>query len=280
MMTDTFCNYPDRDEYLVAYLYDDIDSAEQTAFGSHVSACRHCQQDLLALRGVRAALSTWAPPEPVFSNPESRVASPASRVASLEPRAARLEPRAPSPESRAASREPRAASWWREMPAWAQVAAALFVLGVSATIANLDVRYDRSGLTIRTGWSQPRPAAPAPANAAPWRAELTALETELRSEMKASQAAVAAASAPAAQSVMSDADFRRRARTLLDESEKKQQNELALRLVQFQNDINAERRADLTRIDQKLGFMQRDTYGELLKQREGMNYLLKVSQKQ
>jgi hypothetical protein len=259
MMTETFCNYPDRDEYLVAYLYDDIDSAEQTAFGSHLSACRHCQQDLLALRGVRSALSTWAPPEPVFSNPESRLASSASRV--------------PSPE-------PRAASWWREMPAWAQVAAALFVLGVSATIANLDVRYDRSGLTIRTGWSQPRPPAPAPANAAPWRAELTALETELRSEMRASQAAAAAASAPAAQAVMSDADFRRRARALLDESEKKQQNELALRLVQFQSDISAERRADLTRIDQKLGFMQRDTYGELLKQREGMNYLLKVSQKQ
>jgi hypothetical protein len=166
------------------------------------------------------------------------------------------------------------------MPAWAQVAAALFVLGVSATIANLDVRYDRSGLTIRTGWSQPRPAAPSAANAAPWRAELTALESELRSEMKASQAAAAAASAPAAQAVMSDADFRRRVRALLDESEKKQQNELALRLVQFQTDISAQRQADLRTINQNLGFIQRDTYGELLKQREGMNYLLKVSQKQ
>src|SRR5215831_8071993 len=259
MMTETLCNYPDRDEYLVAYLYDDIDSAEQTAFGSHLSACRHCQQDLLALRGVRSALSTWAPPEPVFANRESRLASPASRVP---------------------SREPRAASWWREMPAWAQVAAALFVLGVSATIANLDVRYDRSGLTIRTGWSQPPPAAQAPASAAPWRTELTALESELRSEMKASQAAAAATSAPAAQAVMSDADFRRRVRALLDESEKKQQNELALRLVQFQTDISAQRQADLRAINQNLGFIQRDTYGELLKQREGMNYLLKVSQKQ
>jgi len=266
MMTETLCNYPDRDEYLVAYLYDDIDSAEQTAFGSHLSGCRHCQQDLLALRGVRSALSTWAPPEPVLSNRESRLASPASRV--------------PSPEARAASREQRAASWWREMPAWAQVAAALFVLGVSATIANLDVRYDRSGLTIRTGWSQPRPAAQAPASATPWRAELTALESELRSEMKASQAAAAAASAPVAQAVMSDADFRRRVRALLDESEKKQQNELALRLVQFQTDISAQRQADLRTINQNLGFIQRDTYGELLKQREGMNYLLKVSQKQ
>jgi hypothetical protein len=253
MMTETLCNYPDRDEYLVAYLYDDIDSAERTTFDSHLSACRQCQEDLSALRGVRSALGTWAPPEPVFSKRGSR---------------------APSPE-------PRAGKWWHAMPAWAQVAAALFVLGVSATIANLDVRYDRSGLTIHTGWSKPQPVAvAAPANAAPWRTEFAALQNELRLEMKASQAAVTAASIPAAQASMSDADFRRRVRALLDESERKQQTELALRLVQFQTDINAQRQADLTRINQNLGFIQRDTYGELLKQREGMNYLLKVSQKQ
>jgi ferredoxin-fold anticodon binding domain-containing protein len=67
---------------------------------------------------------------------------------------------------------------------------------------------------------------------------------------------------------------------LLDESEKKQQNELALRLVQFQRDINAQHQADLTRFSQNIGYMQRETSMELLKQREGMNYLLKVSQKQ
>ena len=259
-MTDTRCSYPDRDEQLVAYLYDDIDSAERTAFGSHLSACRQCQDDLSELRGVRTALGTWAPPEPSF---------------------ARRSLRGPSPEPRVLSPEPRAARWWHDVPAWAQVAAALFVLGVSATIANLDVRYDKTGLTIHTGWSRPQPAAPAaPANAAPWRAEFAALQNQLRAEMKASQAAVTAASSPAAQAAMSDADFRRRVRALLDESEKKQQTELALRLAEFQNDNSAQRQADLTRIEQRLGFMQRDTYGELLKQREGMNYLLKVSQKQ
>jgi hypothetical protein len=259
-MTDTLCNYPDRDEHLVAYLYDDIDSAERTAFGSHLSACRHCQQDLSALGGVRSALGTWAPPEPVFATPASSV---------------------PRPESRVPSPEPRAPRWWHDVPAWAQVAAALFVLGVSAEVANLDVRYDRSGLTIHTGWSKPQAVAPAaPANAAPWRAEFTALQNELRSEMKASQATVTAASGPATQAAMSDAEFRRRIRLLLDESERKQQTELALRLVQFQSDISAQRQADLTKISQNLDFIQRDTRGELLRQREGMNYLMKVSQKQ
>src|SRR4029077_21204711 len=113
---------------------------------SHLPTCGYCQEDLSALRGVRSTLSAWAPPEPAraFSSPERRVPSP----------------------------EPR--PWWREMPAWAQVAAALFVAGISATVANLDVRYDRSGLTIRTGWSKPQASALAPVNAAPWRAELTA----------------------------------------------------------------------------------------------------------
>jgi hypothetical protein len=100
--------------------------------------------------------------------------------------------------------------------------------------------------------------------------------------MKA-QAAVTAASnraVPAAMATMSDAEFNRRVRALLDESEKKQQTELALRLVQFQGDINAQRQADLTKINQNLGFIQRDTYGEVLKQRERVNYLMKVSQKQ
>ena len=91
---------------------------------------------------------------------------------------------------------------------------------------------------------------------------------------------MAAASVPAAQTTMSDAELRRRVRVLLDESERKQQTELAFRLVQFQSDITAQRQADLTKINQNLGFIQRDTRGELLKQREGMNYLLKVSQKQ
>ena len=81
-------------------------------------------------------------------------------------------------------------------PSWAQVAAALLFLGVSAGIANLDVRYDASGLSVRTGWSTSAPiaglrgrasravrrrpvAAPVPSTPAPWRADLAALERQL-----------------------------------------------------------------------------------------------------
>ena len=52
-MTETLCNYPERDELLVSYLYEDIDSAERSAFGSHLSTCHYCLEDLSALRGIR-----------------------------------------------------------------------------------------------------------------------------------------------------------------------------------------------------------------------------------
>src|SRR6266849_9826120 len=128
-MIETMCTYPDRDERLVAYLYDDIEPAEWTAFDAHVANCGRCRRELAELRGVRSTLSAWAPPEPARATPSR-------------------EPRAPNHEPRATS------LWWHDIPAWAQVAAALLVLGVSAGIANLDVHYDHGGLTVRTGWSK------------------------------------------------------------------------------------------------------------------------------
>src|SRR5215831_2505166 len=221
-MTDIRCNYPDRDEQLVAYLYDDIDSTERTAFGLHLSVCRQCQDDLSALRGVRTALGTWAPPEPAFL-------VGASRAASLEPRVSRFEARVPSPEPRVPSPEARA--WWHDVPAWAQVAAALFVLGVSATIANLDVRYDRSGLSIRTGWSKPQASAE---NAEPWRAELAALQSQVRTMAKQEASAVPAATEQPPS--ISEAELRRRVRMLLDERETRIQNEIALAVANVMKD--------------------------------------------
>jgi hypothetical protein len=259
MMTETLCSYPDRDAHLVAFLYDDIDSLERTSFGSHLSTCRYCQADLSALGDVRSRLSTWAPPEPAraFSSSESRAASP-------EPRAPRIEPRA----------------WWHEMPAWAQVAAALFVLGVSATVANLDVRYDRSGLTIRTGWSQPQPARMAPSSdPAPWRAELTTLETQLRAKIDAKQATALPTAADESPRI-SETELRRRVQVLLDERERRVQNEIALAVANVMKDYQAQRQADLTSIQRSIGYVQTNTLSEQLKQREAVNYLLRVSQKQ
>src|SRR5689334_22928487 len=101
-MTETRCAYADnRDDVLVAYLYDDISPGDRAAFDAHLAACGRCRAELAALRGVRAQLTHWAPPEPVA----------VSRAVDVP--------------------------WWRTMPVWAQVAAAMLVVGVAAGAANL-----------------------------------------------------------------------------------------------------------------------------------------------
>jgi hypothetical protein len=166
------------------------------------------------------------------------------------------------------------------VPVWAQVAAAMLVLGVAASIANLDIRYDKNnGLNVRTGWSRSAPVAAvaeAHADAAPWRAELAALRTELRSQVRPQATMVSAAPAPAADGAMSDAEFSRRARVLLDESEKKQQKELAVRLVQLQTDFNAVLQSDRIRTNQLFRDVT-NTYGtQIQNQQRQINYLQPV----
>jgi hypothetical protein len=116
-----------------------------------------------------------------------------------------------------------------------------------------------------------------PVSAAPWRADLAALAQQLRAEIHA--APPPSRAVPAA-SGTSDAEWQRRVRSILDESERRQERELALRVAEVLKDVNAQRQADLVKIDSSLGFIQRSTYGEQMKQREVVNYLLKVSQKQ
>ena len=77
-----------------------------------------------------------------------------------------------------------------------------------------------------------------------------------------------------------DGEVLRRVRALLEESERKQQRELALRVAQVIRDVNAQREADLVKIDRSLGLIQNNTGVEAMKQRELLNYLVRVSQKQ
>jgi hypothetical protein len=164
------------------------------------------------------------------------------------------------------------------------VAAALLFLGVSAGIANLDVRYDANGLSIRTGWSKPAAVVAAtqppavnqirPANMVNGD-QLAALEQRLRGEIK-----MATATAAQPRAVSADAETLRRVRALIDESEKREQRELALRVAQVLRDVSAQRQADLSKIDRNLGVIQNNTGVEILKQREMVNYLMRVSQRQ
>src|SRR5262249_9102752 len=153
-----------------------------------------CRVELNGFNSVRAQLARWSPP--VFTSNRQSVTVDQTVV---------VNPMIDTPKP---------SSWWREMPVWAQAAAALLVLGVSAGAANLDVHYDATnGLNIHTGWSKAttanvvNPANPAnPSNLANLnpvnlvnRDELVNLESRLRAEIRAAQPAqamAARASAP------------------------------------------------------------------------------------
>jgi len=123
----------------------------------------------------------------------------------------------------------------------------------------------------------PRPSERAAADAAPWRAELTALEQRLRADLgrppvpAGNVANVATAANPAG---AINNETLRRVRALVDESERRQQTELALRLAEAVREMNAQRQADLVRIDRNIGAMQNNTGREMLRQRnEMLNYV-------
>jgi len=257
-MTQIHCTLsPAREETLIAYLYDDVDPVVRADFEEHLKTCERCRGELRSLGGVRKQLARWAPPEPNFTHAAAAGPSP---------------PAAPSPAAR---------SWWRDMPAWAQVAAALLILGVSAGIANLEVRYDANGVTVRTGWSR---SAPAPATSrdavrteasAPWRSDLNALERQLRGEIHSAPTV-----AVPARSASNDAEILRRVRTLIDESERRQQNELALRVGETIAEINAKRRVDAIQLRNAVRESENKIGVEVMRQQRSLNYLMNVSQRQ
>ena len=249
------CRYGDtRDQAIVAYLYDDGSengASERARFGAHLPTCARCRAEVASLRGVRAQLAHWSPPEFVSANPQSAVRNP---------------------------------QWWRQIPAWAQVVAAMLVLGVSAGIANLDIHSDRNGLTIRTGWSKPATVA----QTEPWKADIAALESQLKNEIRAKRTSASPAPAAAVRTVAaptsaSDAEVTRRVRALVEESEKRQQRELALRIAELLRDVNAQRQADLVKIDRTLGVVQNNVGIEVMKNRQQINQidlLYRASQRQ
>jgi hypothetical protein len=259
-MTDTGCTLERRDEFLVAYLYDDLQPDERQSFTAHLGRCRVCRAELDDLRDVRSDLAQWTPPAP-------------ARVLTFSPVPARRS---------------RVWSALAEIPAWTQVAAALLVLGVAVGIAagigNFNLRVDESGFTVRTGWTATPPTAASVAEAAvtrvqsdaPWRADLAALETALRVELQnpgpAARPAAVAGDPPADSAAML-----RQVRALIAASESNQRTELALRVAELARDVQAQRNADLQRIRGTFTLLENRTTGEIVKQGRVLNNLANLA---
>jgi anti-sigma factor RsiW len=210
-------------ELLLGYLYDELPASDRQAFDRHLASCADCREEVSGLRGTRTRLTSWAPPEPDLGFEIVRSARPAP------------------------------ARWWRASPAWGLAAAAVLTLAAAAAIANIDIRVGGDGVVVQTGWN--RPAASAPAQGAIQSAltatELSELQQRLEARVKdlESQLASRQAAAPVAANTgrMSDADLKL-VRQLVNESEQRQQSELALRILQVNRDTEAARRADVDRL--------------------------------
>ena len=258
-------------ELLVSYLYDDLADGERAAFETHLRTCAGCQDDLNALRGVRADLISWTPPQPDFGFRVVR-----------EPKVVPMTPRS-----------------WRAWytPAAGLAAAAVLVLAAASAIAHVEIHRGPDGVTVRTGWSS---ASPVSASAAPdsargfgeTRSQATANVSPASSALSVDPALVAAivrrldaleASARESSNVrnastmsarVSDAELFKRMREIVAQSESKQQGELALRIAQVIRDVDAQRVADLSQIQQGMRGIQRTVNDEAIGHRELTNYIL------
>ena len=263
-------------ELLVAYLYDDLAGGARATFESHLRGCAECRGELKALRAVRRDLAAWAPPVPDFAfrmiNARGGRDTAATDVRGLVT--------APVRSWRA---------WWT--PAAGLAAAAILVLAAAASLAHVEVHRGPDGITVRTGWGAAASAASSAAGAsfggtrplsAPRDVRLSStsdadflagIDRRLNAlEAASHDSGLRYASTLSARS--SDAEIIKRVRELLAQSESKQQGELALRISQVIRDVDAQRVADLSRIQKGLSSIDANVTAEAAAHRDLTNYIL------
>lgn len=254
-MTETFqCG---DNAALVGYLYDECEAHERTAIAAHVTVCAACAAELAALRSTRVQLAAWSPPE--------------AELGFLI-----TQRQAPQPLEFKREARPQRTHWFaRPLPAWAQVAAATIVFAVGTLL----------GIAQGTnGVGSPRNVTAASAQQGlatnVSEASLAALERRLRDEMATIRVANRETVATSSPSLGNETQLMTRVRALIEESEQRQQRELALRTAELVRDFDSQRRVDLAQIQRNFGQIEGLTGAEVREQREMLNYLIRASQQQ
>jgi len=246
---------------LVSYLYDECDAAERAAIDAHVTLCAACTAELAALGSVRLQFASWTPPEADLGFQIVRPQTSGSRPQTTE--AVGLRPEAYA----------RPVPWFsRPLPAWAQTVAACLIFA-----AGLALGVVRGSMPIASPAVATTGAAPAATPTAASSLELAALERRLRAEMALLRTIPVSSGATAPQGI-SEAQLLARVRTLIEESEQRQQRELALRTAQVVRDFDSQRRVDLAQIQSSFGQIEGLAGAEVREQRQMLNYLMRVSE--
>jgi Putative zinc-finger len=249
---------------LVGYLYDECTPAEREAIASHLTICASCADDVSGLTSTRRALATWAPPAvdlglQITRQADAEAAQPAGSVLSFT----RAQP------------APRT-SWWKApLPAWAQVAAAMVIFA-----AGVSLGFMRDGARVTDNRQVAAPSTQTIAG--PSKEDLAQLEQRLRAEMvqiaHASTPVPAPAPVPVAARSIGDVTMEQ-VRALIAESERKQNIDFTERAVRQSAAFEAQRRADLESVSNKIGLVQGQAREQLGQLQQGFNFLAtKVSQ--
>jgi hypothetical protein len=249
-------------ELLVAYVYDDIIDMDRARIERHLRECAACRAEVTALRSVREDLAGWETPQLTTGFKLVQERKPSWRA------------------------------WWT--PAAGLAAAAVLVLASASAIANVEVSYGANGFAVRTGWNRAarsvavspvpaqgqaqniidRGAATDTAALAAIERRLTALETSSHNSAAGVRQVSASADAHASDVIM------RRVSDLVAQSETRQQQELAFRIAQLIRDVDAQRVADLARIQQGQGRIEAMTTAEAAAHRDLASYILTSSKQQ
>jgi hypothetical protein len=312
MITRAHC--PDTDS-LVSFLYDEFDGSEafdRRAIARHLDeGCDRCTAEVTSLGGVRQTMREWAAPEmslgfrvvndpprrswglswlPAWSMPALPLAAAAVLVLGATLGLARLDIQYD-------------ANGFRMRTGWGH-GANVPTQAVASPAGQSEVASVKAGAGVTPnlvaapgkGPGEPGdpnkllrpPTANADGASAPWRTELAALERQLRMEMAAARQGsgggggdrVAAANALAGDpSSPAENALLRRVMQLIDQSEVRQQQNLALRAAEISRDFDLQRRSDQVRFEQVFGRLSEQREQDVAQQRQLLN-AIRVSQQQ
>jgi hypothetical protein len=226
----------DDHDALLDYLYEEGDSARRLEIAQHLQDCAPCAVAVLEFQNVRSMLSDWAPP--------------AAR--SIAPRAASSTPAAP----------------YQQTPArfgrFAQVAAALLIFAAGMAVSQLDLEFRNGRVIVSTPSALPAPGM---------REASITLQPEVPARTSAAPAPVntgGATSGPAAARPEKIEHLLQRVRAMIDQSEQRQQRELALRLSQVAREVDAQHQVDIVKIQEDMGRQQDATIDYLVRTSGGV----------
>lgn len=242
----------DNHDALLDYLYEEGDPTERLKIAKHLQECAACSVAVLEFQNVRGMLRYWTPPGSAlgFRVVQDSAFLPTS-IASPTP-------------SAAVNQEARTGAWLAWLPApsqripWRQLGAAVLLFVGGMVVSQVTVGYE-DGRMVVSG----RSASPA-VNA---RASSITLAPQAVSGVTSPNPGVTQQPVPADRYPVDTELLLQRVRSMIDQSEQRQQRELALRLSQVTREVDTQHQADLLRIQQDFGHQQEAT----------MEYLVRTS---